>query len=150
MGKKVMIDSNTWISGLIFRRNEMVLIDSLISEEFRILTCQTVKQEVIRTLARKFNISPSRISYFESYLDNNTIEIPEREAKVPFDDNDLRILDTAIRSDCDYFITGDKRLLGWGSFGKLQIIRTVEMLEIIERAVSDHQPETPDQPSRPE
>ena len=110
----------------------MVLIDKLFSEEWDIVTCLTVKQEVFRTLERKFKISSSSLSYFKSYLEDITIEVPEREPIEPFDDNDLRILDTAIKSSCDYFITGDKRILSWGSFGRLQIIRTVEMLDIIE------------------
>jgi putative PIN family toxin of toxin-antitoxin system len=129
---RVMMDSNIWISGLMFEGNENDLIDKLLLGDFKIYTCHTVQVEVIRALVRKFQNSNGMILYFKSYADISMIEVSEREKVEPFDDDDLRILDTAIRSDCDFFITGDKRILSWGSFGKLQIVRTVDMLRIIE------------------
>jgi predicted nucleic acid-binding protein len=89
--------------------------------------------EVIRALIRKFQKSHGKISYFKSYVDISMIEVPEREKVEPFDDDDLRIIDAAIRSDCDYFITGDKRILSWGSFGNLRIVRTVDILDIVKQ-----------------
>jgi putative PIN family toxin of toxin-antitoxin system len=132
MGKRVMIDSNTWISALIFQGNEKVLIDLLISKDFIIHTCRTVRQEVARILIRKFPVTQSGLESFESFLNSNTIEVPEIEKVEPFNDDDLRIMDAAIRSGCDYFVTGDKRILEWGSFGSLQIVKTAEMLKMVE------------------
>jgi putative PIN family toxin of toxin-antitoxin system len=132
MGKRVMIDSNIWISGLLFFGNELELLYILIFGQSEIVTCRSVLLEVNNAMRSKFGMTEIKAEAIWNLMNEVTEQIPEREMVDPFDDDELRILDAAIRSDCDYFVTGDKTILNWGSFGKLQVVRTVEMLKMIE------------------
>jgi len=42
----------------------------------------------------------------------------------PADDNDARLVKAALAAGADVFVTGDRRVLGWGAQGAMRILST--------------------------
>ena len=55
-------------------------------------------------------------------------------------DTDDLILATALSAQADYLVTGDKGLLGLGSFEDIPIVKVADFLKVVSRQGKDRAP----------
>lgn len=123
--KKLILDTNLWISFLISKKFD--LIDNLIlTEDFQLIFSKELLEE-FTTVAQR--------GKFKKYFDNNDIikllklfdiygKIIEVSSKIEIcrDYKDNFLLSLAIDSNSDYLLTGDSDLLILKKIGKTKII----------------------------
>lgn len=107
-----MLDTNVIISILIFRSKQLKKMLELISEKYNLVLSTYVLDELEEVVKRKFNDKISDLNYFlynlsfEIYYTPKTV-IDKSFVKVR-NVKDEPVLYSAIMSDVDVLITGDK------------------------------------------
>ena len=129
---KIVLDSNVYLSGLIFPRSKPALILSLTRKGvFEVFCSDFIVGEIRRILVMKFGYS-ERIAeqFIEEFLKFAKVILPDKKVhliKAKKDDN--RILECAISAKADYLITGDKKhILPLRKVGRTKIISPTEFL----------------------
>ena len=107
-----MVDTNVLISALVFQSEHLTKVVEKAAEEYTLVLCSYVIDEINTVVERKFPKHKSTINKFLSKLSFELVYSPkEIESERLFDirdENDYIILHTAIIEDVDVLITGDK------------------------------------------
>lgn len=129
--KKVIIDTNLWISFLI-SKNYSFLDNYIENGKVKLIFSEELFSEFITVAKRpKFSrfFSPSDIKKLISYIDKfGTLYQVSTDINECRDIKDNFLLNLAIDSNSDYLITGDSDLLDLKSIHNTQII-TIKDLE---------------------
>ena len=115
---KVFLDTNVWLSATVFSG----LCEALVMECHQrdwLLTAPLVRQEAHEVLARKFPQVLQARALFDAIWSEAACVVDVAE---PADDNDARLVKAALAAGADVFVTGDRRALGWGAQGAMQIL----------------------------
>lgn len=129
---KIVLDSNVYLSGLIFPKSKPALILSLARQgAFEVFCSDFIIGEIRRVLTMKFGYSERIADQFvEEFLKFAKVILPDKKAhliKAKEDDN--RILECAMSVKADFLVTGDKKhILPLGKIGKTRIISPAEFL----------------------
>ena len=108
---RIMLDANIHISIAFFSTFNMSALSTYIQNKHILVLSDCVLKEILETTNRKF---PNRIEEMNIYLNNLHYEYfisnydDQRKYPTIRDPNDLPILISAIQSQVDIFITGDK------------------------------------------
>lgn len=107
-----MVDTNVLISALVFRSEHLTKIIEKAVEDYTLVLCSYIIDEINTVIERKFPKHKSTINKFLSKLSFELVYSPkEIEGERLFDirdENDYIILHTAIIENVDVLITGDK------------------------------------------
>lgn len=109
---KVFIDTNVLISAVLFPQGKVASVFSYLIESHDIVISSYTIKECEIVFEKKF---PAKVEYLRTFIDNLSFELfqtpkkinPDKYPKIR-DKNDLPILVSAILSDSDILITGDK------------------------------------------
>ena len=109
---RVFVDTNIVISAMLFPNGKVAKVFSHLLEEHTLIISSYTKEECTEVFEKKF---PSKIKQLEIFFDGINFEefkSPEKidEKKYPKirDIKDLPVLVSAILSDADILLTGDK------------------------------------------
>ncbi len=112
------MDTNVWLSATVFAGLcEAILTES--AQRGALLTTPLVQQEAHEVLNRKFPHVPQAKALFDAIW-AEAVSVPDVDE--PADDNDVRLVRAAEAADATIFVTGDRRVLGWGVQGSMQIL----------------------------
>ena len=84
-----------------------------------LLTTPLVRQEAHEVLARKFLQVLQARALFDAIWSEAACVVDVAE---PANDNDARLVKAALAAGAKVFVTGDRRVLGWGAQGAMQIL----------------------------
>lgn len=114
---KVFLDTNVWLSATVFSGLcEALLLEC--ADRGWLVTSPLVREEAHAVLRRKFPHLPQATALFDAaWHEASLVE----DASGPLDDNDARLIATAQAAGASWFITGDKRVLGWEGPAGLRI-----------------------------
>ena len=115
---KVFLDTNVWLSATVFAG----LCEAILTESAQrgwLVTTRLVQQEAHEVLGRKFAHLPQAQALFDAIWAEAAC-VPDVEE--PADDNDARLVQAAQNAGASVFVTGDRRVLGWGVRGGVQIL----------------------------
>jgi len=122
--RRLVIDSNVWISALVFGGQPRAVIDRVVQAGYTIVLSEYITAEVRRSLQRKF---PDFLEDFEALL----VALEQRIEVTPLgsitinasrDPDDNRILETAVLGAADTIISGDNDLLALRSYEGIVIM----------------------------
>lgn len=115
---KVFLDTNVWLSATVFAGLcEAILTEA--AQRSALLTTQLVQQEAHEVLHRKFPHVPKARTLFDAIW-AEAVCVPDVDE--PAGDNDARLVRAAQLAGATVFVTGDRRVLGWGVQGSMQIL----------------------------
>jgi putative PIN family toxin of toxin-antitoxin system len=113
MRPRVFIDTNTLVSGLLFVGNESRLLDLALSGRVKLVLSEQVIEETTEVLVERFGLDPglskvvvagwSKIAEIVSVTKEETTKFRD-----PVRAKDAGILAAAVKSEADFFVTGDK------------------------------------------
>jgi len=130
---KVVLDTNIYLSGLIFPNSKPAFILYLARQrKFELYGSDFIINEIQRNLALKFGYDEKTVEQFiKEILKFIKIIIPKKKInliKEKKDDN--RILECAFCADADYLITGDKKhILPLSKIGRTKIISAADFIK---------------------
>ena len=110
---KIVLDTNIFISAIIFGGPPETIIRLGIDNKLEIYTSPSILAEVADVLSRKFNWDADKIDLAIRNLCHfcRIIEPQKKVNMVDLDPSDNKILECAMESDAKYLITGDKKHL---------------------------------------
>ena len=115
---KVFLDTNVWLSATVFSG----LCEAIVMECHQrdwLLTTPLVRQEAHEVLDRKFAQVLRARALFDAIWSEAACVA---DVAKPADDNDARLVSAALAAGADVFVTGDRRVLGWGAQGAMQVL----------------------------
>ncbi|MBF0363016.1 MAG: putative toxin-antitoxin system toxin component, PIN family [Oligoflexia bacterium] len=130
---KVCIDTNIWISGVMFSGSPSVVVDLAFNRKINVISSMIILEELKKNLINKFDFSPKKVAKLinrilqitDLYEPNGTIKI------IPNNHTDNLILETAVLGCAKFLITGDKEhLLPLKSFKYTKIVDPKQFLEL--------------------
>lgn len=132
--KKVIVDTNLWISFLISNRFDF-LDDLLCDGKIKLIFSKELIEEFLTVAKRpKFEkyFSDDKIANLLSLFDNygKLVQVTS-EIKECRDFKDNFLLSLAVDSKADYLITGDSDLLEISNIKKTKIITWAEFIEVL-------------------
>ena len=137
MSVKLVLDTNTIISGLLWKENEFKLLELIEQGRAELF----ISEEIFKELSRVLNYPK-----LEKYIVKSGLTVEELLEKISSlsnfvfvknkvnlcrDPNDDKIIECALSAKVNYIITGDKDLLVLKQVGMVKIIRTFEVLKFI-------------------
>jgi len=115
---KVFLDTNVWLSATVFAG----LCEAILTESAQrnwLVTTRLVQSEAHAVLRRKFPHVPQAQALFDAVWSEAACAPDVDE---PAGDNDARLVRAARDAGAAVFVTGDRRVLGWGAQGEMQIL----------------------------
>lgn len=124
---KIFFDTNVLLSATTFPG----LCDELLVQCMNchtVLTSALVRAEGHAVLARKFPRMTEAPTVFDTAWNEATLI---DDVASPADDNDARLVAAALAAGADLFVTGDRRVLDWGTAGTMRIVAPREAWVIL-------------------
>lgn len=129
---RVVLDSNIFVSGIVWAGNPARVLDLWMKGEFHLLISPKVLIEIIEVLTR-FQISFQIVSQLQILIETHAIKIiPKTSITSSRDMKDNKYLNLSVDGHANYLVSGDKDLLELGSVGPTSIITAKNFLELME------------------
>jgi probable toxin-antitoxin system toxin component, PIN family len=130
---RIMLDTNILISVIFFPSNQTENLIKRVTEQNEIVICDYVIEELSAVIERKFSSRKSALKVFFHNLPFDLVQVKKNPEKENYpeirDEKDFPILVTAIESDIDIFLTGDKDFLAVKNLDRPKIMTMTEFLE---------------------
>ena len=130
---KVALDTNIFISAILFGGNLRMCLELARNKEIKLITSRAILLEVAIKLKEKFEWESSEIAdVIEGIGKFAKIAEPKEQIDlISQDPQDNRILEAALEGKVDYIISGDKKhILSLKKFEEIEIVSAQEFLNI--------------------
>ena len=128
----IVIDSNVWISALIFGGNPEKILKLFIDNKVEVVMSEEIITELRRIIINKFPLFVNSLNLLEASLRKDTVFVQlgsiTIDASRDVDDN--RIIETAYIGKAQYIISGDKDLLVLKKYEDIKILNPSDFLKI--------------------
>ena len=134
MKARVVIDSNIYVSAIVFGGTPKSLLALAERGRFEICTSRIIRQEVERTLKEKFGWAQKNINLACAPLWAIAYHVESRSClNVTDDPDDNHILECAVAGLARVIVTGDNDLLRLKSFESIEILKARAFLNRYEQ-----------------
>lgn len=138
---KLVLDTNTYISGFLWDGNEAKLIRLIEGKKALAFTQKEILEEIDKVLRRdKFalilknaNTTPDEILSKIANISVIIIGAPLRENIIKEDKSDDKFIECALNAKAEIIISGDKHLLKIKEFRGIKIMKTADALKLLKR-----------------
>jgi len=129
---KVVLDTNVFISGLVYGGNSEKILRLFKDDQIELLISPQTHAEVLLKLP-KFPLTNNYINEQDALIQAKATKVvPKKKVRVSRDPKDNMFLELAQEGKAKYLITGDKDLLTLKSFRGTLIVTPKEFLEMVE------------------
>lgn len=134
--KKVVFDTNTLISGLLWDGNEAMIIEKVEQKEIHLFISREILEELEGVLKRE---------KFSKRLEGKEYTIEKAVAKIALiatlieskhkinvikqDPSDNRVLECAVSAKASVIVSGDSHLLNLKNYAEIDILSATEFIE---------------------
>jgi len=133
---KVVIDTNVFVSAILFDGELDKLINLWKRKKFTFLLSKEILEEYIKVLSyKKFELSDKiikRIIYEELLPYTKNIKVKKRINIIKKDPSDNIFLECALEGRANYIISGDKHLLQLKQYKSIKIISFHEFIKLFD------------------
>ena len=135
---KVVLDTNVWLSAIVWRGEATKIIDARINREVEIIITKEILSEIVDILNR---------TRFKEFIENKQekiedlirvilsistfIETKTKLDVVKKDPKDNIILEAGLDAKVDYLISYDDHLINMIEFNRIKILTPTEFLKLI-------------------
>lgn len=128
---KIVIDSNVWISALVYGGKPREIFEKVVANGWVIVVSEEIFTEIRRVLNTKFKDFIEDFEVFQSILRPYLIEVKLGSVKVSKcrDVDDNVVIETALIGDVVCIISGDKDLLDLKNYENVLIASPSDFLE---------------------
>ena len=130
---RVVLDTNVYISAILFGGNCEEILRLAALESFNIAISKDILAEIDSILKEKFGWSKKQVVEAMSYIkDISTLIKPDVTLSVvKKDPSDNKIIECAVASNAGYIVTGDKKhLLPLKKYNNIKILNPAEFLKL--------------------
>ncbi|MCG2691218.1 putative toxin-antitoxin system toxin component, PIN family [Microgenomates group bacterium] len=129
---RVVLDTNVYLSGIIFGGNCRHILDLMIKKEIKVVISPAILLEISQKLKQKFKWSQNQIFTVIKTLIKSTKAVqPKIKIRVvKMDKSDDKIIEAAVTGRVNYIISGDKHLLKIKKYQGVKIVTPADFLSI--------------------
>lgn len=129
---KVVVDTNVFISGILFGGNPREIINLWLTNKYIFCLSPELKAEILGKLKRKFLLSKEKLQEIEEALDTKSDKyVPHGKVTICKDPQDNFLLELAEEAKADFIISGDKLVLEIKEYKKTKIISPKEFIKLL-------------------
>lgn len=137
---RIVLDTNTILSGLLWHGNEEKLLKEIdrgrvqmyLSEEIFDEVTNVLRRKKLQDILSKANLSEDEL--IEQITRKGNFIKPKTKINVITEDSeDNKILECAVEAKAKYIVSGDKHLLKLKKFKGIKIVKSKEILEILKK-----------------
>lgn len=130
---RVVIDTNVWLSGLVFGGQPGEVLKLFAEGSVIVVTCEEALSELRRKVIQKFSLFSPYLDLLEASIrkDGELVYVGSQPVTVCRDPDDNMFLETAIIGHCQYIVSGDHDLLTLKNYKNIKIIKPSDFLKII-------------------
>lgn len=130
---KAVLDTNIYLSGIIFGGNCRHLLDLVIKRKIIAVISPSILLEISQKLDEKFKWPKDQIAESVKTIAKSSVVVTPAKTfnLVIKDKSDNKILETAVESDADFIVTGDKHLLDFKKFQNIEIVKPADFIAMI-------------------
>lgn len=129
---KVVIDTNVFISGIVFGGTPRKIINSWIAKKYIFCLSPELKAEILIKLQKKFLLPQAMLTNIEEALEAYSKKyIPSQKVTLCRDPQDNFLLELAEESKAKYLVSGDKLVLALKEHKDTKIITPKEFLTLL-------------------
>jgi putative PIN family toxin of toxin-antitoxin system len=130
--RKVILDTNVILSGVLFGGTPRLLLGGIQNRKFTLYISKQLLDEVFDKLVNKFHVDEGMIRDISILLGCGVIIVPKIRIHFPEDEKDAYLLELAEECRADYLVTGDKKhLIPLKKWKNTQIISPKKAQEIL-------------------
>jgi len=129
---KVVIDTNVWISGLIFGGVPAKVIELFVNGEVVLITSEENMSELRRKVHQRFPLFAPELPILEASIKDQAIIVKLGTYKVDIsrDVDDNKFIETALTGGAKYIISGDKDLLVLETYENIEVLKPADFLKL--------------------
>jgi uncharacterized protein len=126
----VVIDSNVWISAIVFGGTPRKLFETIARNGGLIVASEEIFTEVRRILSQKFNDFTADFEDLKAILQPIIVKVDLGQIRISVcrDEDDNRVLETAVIGGAPVIVTGDKDLLVLSKYKNIDIMTPSQFL----------------------
>lgn len=131
---RVVLDTNVYISALMFGGLPGALLDLAFLRSFTLIISLALLDELDEKLREKFGVSSRDAALVRARLKNvaQLVEPQELLAVIKDDPDDNRVLECAVEGAADLIVSGDRHLLKLASYQGISIVTVRQFMESAE------------------
>lgn len=130
--RKVVIDTNVFISGILFGGNPQKILEAWLHQKFILCLSPELKAEILGKLERKFLLPAENLHTIEQSLDRYSEKyVPKKKVILLKDLNDNFLLALSEKSQADYLVSGDKQVVELKRYKNTTILIAKEFLDLV-------------------
>lgn len=127
--KRVVIDTNVWLSALYFSGKPAQIVNLIENKNIVSVISNFILQEIKEKMMIDFDTpvyaANATISHISSLSEIVSLKGADFNLRDPADN---QVLETAVTGKCDFLITGDKDLLSLAKYNQVQIVNPAKFL----------------------
>lgn len=135
---RVVLDTNVLLSALVFGGKPRQVVELLARGMIEVVISPEISTEMRRKIAGKFPDFSNELALMELLLEQEAelVMLGGITVSASRDDDDNRILETALVGSCNYIVSGDKDLLVLQNYEGIEIIVPAEFLKIVDKGAA--------------
>lgn len=129
---KVVLDTNVYLSGIIFGGNSRHILVLAVEGKLTIISSAAILLEISDKLKNKFHWNKEQIIVtIKSIAKLSEVVTPKKKLQiVKKDKDDNKIIEAAVETNVDFIITGDKHLLEINKYLDIRIVSPSQFLSV--------------------
>ena len=128
---RLVLDTNVIISALLFDGLPEQLLLITLGGLHELVLSPYIIAEATRILEDRFEVQPTNIKLLQQLLSEVEVVYFQPFLHVVTDEPDNRILETGVKGNADYLVTGDKLLLKLKGYKNIKVITVRECMMIL-------------------
>ena len=132
---QVVIDTNVWISGLVFGGNPEKIIRLFIEGQIIVVCAEELLSELRRKITQRFPLFLPNLGLLEASIREDALFVSLGTVQITAsrDIKDNIFIETALTGQASFIISGDRYLTDIGSFQSINILKPKEFLELFKK-----------------
>ena len=132
---RVVLDTNGLLSALVFGGKPRQVVELLARGMIEVVISPEILTEMRRKIAGKFPDFSNELALMELLLEQEAelVMLGGITVSASRDDDDNRILETALVGSCNYIVSGDKDLLVLQNYEGTEIVVPTEFLKMVDK-----------------
>lgn len=128
---QVVIDTNVWISGIVFGGNPQKVIRLFIDGQIIVVISEELLSELRRKITLRFPLFLPNLDLLEASIreDALLVKLGTVQIEVSRDFTDDAFIETATIGSAECIVSGDNDLLVLGSYKQIKILKPTDFLK---------------------
>lgn len=129
---RLVLDTNVIISALLFDGLPERLLYGALGGLHELVLSPYIIAETSRILEDRFKVQPNNLKLLQQLLNEGEIVYFQPFLNIVTDEPDNRILETGVKGNADYLVTGDKLLLELKEYRSVKIISVRDCVTVLD------------------